>query len=325
MSRAPEPGAAQMSRPGTARDGALIRAASFASVSVATLLLVIKLWAWLRTGSVSVLGSLADSLLDLMASLITLFAVRVALEPPDREHRFGHGKSEAVAGLVQAMIVSASALYVGGRALLRMLEPARVDAPGLGIGVIVVSTLLTAGLVAFQRLVVTRTGSLAIGADALHYRADLLMNVAVIGAIALNYYAGWHMADPLIGLLVVALILWSVREIAVQSVDVLLDRELSNEIRQEIKTVASAHRAVLGVHDLRSRSSGTAQFVQLHLELEPEMTLEDAHAICDEVEASIRRRFPRAEVIIHADPHGLPEPRDSFPKPKANAPRPRVR
>lgn len=293
-------------------DAALIRAAGAASVAAAVLLIGIKQWAWLATGSVSLLGSLADSLLDLIASLITFFAVRVALEPPDREHRFGHGKSEAIAGLLQAAIVSASALYVALRAVTRLLDPARVEAPEIGMAVIAVSLLVTGVLVAFQRFVVARTGSLAIGADAVHYKADLLTNVAVIAAIGANYYAGWYLADPLFGLVIVVLILWSVRDIALRAVDVLLDRELPNDIRQEIKQAATGHPTVRGIHDMRTRSSGTSQFIQLHLELDPKMTLIDAHAICDEVETLIRRRFPQAEVMIHADPHGLSESRDVF-------------
>jgi ferrous-iron efflux pump FieF len=294
------------------RQVALMRAAGVASVSVASLLIAFKTWAWLATDSVSLLGSLADSLLDLIASLITFFAVRVAVEPPDREHRFGHGKSEAIAGLLQSMIVSASALYVAAQAVQRLLAPSQVEAPGLGMGVIGVSLLLTGALVSFQRYVVARTGSLAIGADAVHYKADLLTNLAVIVAIALNYYAAWYLADPLLGLLIVALILHSVRSIAMQVIDVLLDRELPNEVRRNIKEIALSHVAVLGVHDMRSRSSGTAQFIQLHLELEPQMTLIRAHEICDDVETLIQKSFPRAEVMIHADPHGLPESRDSF-------------
>ena len=312
MSTAPPVDVPATRRALDSRQIALMRAAGVASVAVASVLIAFKTWAWLATDSVSLLGSLADSLLDLFASLITFFAVRVAVEPPDREHRFGHGKSEAIAGLLQSMIVFASALYVAAQAVQRLLAPTQVDAPRLGIAVIGASLLLTAALLSFQRYVVVRTGSLAIGADAVHYKADLLTNLAVIAAIALNYYAAWYLADPLLGLLIVALILHSVRGMAIQAIDVLLDRELPNEVRRDIKEIALSHVAVLGVHDMRSRSSGTAQFIQLHLELEPQMTLARAHEICDDVETLIQESFPRAEVMIHADPHGLPESRDSF-------------
>ena len=294
------------------RRARLMRAAGVASVSVALVLIAIKSLAYAATGSVSLLGSLADSLLDLMASLITFFAVRVAVEPADREHRFGHGKSEAIAGLVQSMIISASAVYVAVRALMRLLAPAQIEAPVLGLTVITASLLLTIGLVLFQRYVVAETHSLAISADAVHYKADILTNVAVLVALVSNYYFGWYRADPLLGLVIIGLILASVRTILTSAIDVLLDRELPNEVRHRIHEIARAHPAVHGVHDMRTRSAGAVQFIQLHLELDPAMNLRTAHDVCDTVEAQIQASFPHAEVMIHADPYGLTEARDSF-------------
>lgn len=301
-----------MSRAAPPRRARLMRAAGVASVSVALILIAIKTWAYLVTDSVSLLGSLADSLLDLMASLITFFAVRVAVEPADREHRFGHGKSEAIAGLMQSMIISASAVYVAARALMRLVAPAQIEAPLLGVTVIATSLLLTLGLVLFQRYVVAQTQSLAIGADAVHYRADILTNVAVLIALLLNYYLEWYRADPLLGLVIVGLILASVRTILMGALDVLLDRELPNAVRARIDAIARAHPAVRGLHDMRTRSAGATQFIQLHLELEPAMRLSEAHDICDDVEARIQASFPDAEVMIHADPYGLTEAQDSF-------------
>lgn len=301
-----------MSQVVESRRASLMRAAGVASVSVALLLIAIKTWAYAATGSVSLLGSLADSLLDLMASLITFFAVRVAVEPADREHRFGHGKSEAIAGLMQSIIISASALYVAVRAVMRLLAPAQIEAPLLGLAVIAASLLLTIGLVLFQRYVVAATHSLAISADAVHYKADILTNIAVLIALVANYYFGWYRSDPLLGLVIVGLILASVRTILTSAIDVLLDRELPNDVRRRIDEIAMAHPAVQGVHDMRTRSAGTAQFIQLHLELDPAMQLSAAHDICDAVEAQIQASFPNAEVMIHADPYGLTEARDSF-------------
>lgn len=290
----------------------LVRSAGVASVAVALTLVGLKVWAWVETDSVSLLGSLADSLLDLIASSITWFAVRVAHEPADREHRFGHGKSEAIAGLVQAVIITGSAGYVGFTALVRLMSPAEIGAPETGVAVMTASLVLTLGLVAFQHYVVKRTGSIAIGADAVHYRADVLMALAVLAAIFLNTRLGWHVADPLLGLVIVVMILLSVRTIALKAIDILLDRELPDEVRDAVHDIAAGHPAVRGVHDIRTRSAGTAQFMQFHLELDGELTLNDAHGICDEVEQSVRQRFPTAEVIIHADPHGIDEPRDPF-------------
>ncbi len=290
----------------------LMRLASYASVAMALILISLKLWAWYATDSVALLSSLADSLLDLVASLITLFAVKVAVSPADREHRFGHGKSEGIAGLAQALIVTGSAAYVGVEAVTRLLAPSPIMQPGLGLGVMFVSLVLTVGLVVFQGFVVRQTGSLAISADAVHYKADILTNVAVLGAIFASVQWQWHILDPLLGLVVVALILLAVRIIAMDAIDVLLDRELPEEDRQRIKDVVVTHPGVKGIHDLRTRSSGAAQFIQFHLELDAEISLVEAHEICDAVESDVQSKFPGAEVLIHADPYGLLERRDAF-------------
>ena len=290
----------------------LLRAAGAASVVVAVILIGLKLWAWQRTGSVALLSSLADSLLDLIASLITFFAVRVAVTPADREHRFGHGKSEGIASLVQAIIVTGSALFVGVEAIVRLLAPRQIMEPGVGLVVMLASLVLTIVLVAFQRHVVRSTGSLAIGADAMHYQSDILTAIAVLAAIFLNYQFSWYAADPLLGLVIVGVILASVRTIAIEALDVLLDRELPSRTRREIIDIASRHPAVLGVHDIRTRSGGSTQFIQLHLELDPGLSLKKVHEISSEIELQVLNSFPKAEVLIHADPYGFPDARDPF-------------
>lgn len=290
----------------------LVQSAGVASVSVAVALVVLKIWAWTATGSIAMLGSLADSVLDLFASTMTLIAVRFALEPADPEHRFGHGKLEAIAGLAQSFVITLSAGYVGFRAITRLIEPEPIAAPLAGTVVMLVSLVFTVSLVLYQRFVVRRTGSIAISADALHYKADVLTNIVVLAAIAASSWFGWYRADPILGLLVVLVILASVRAIVLQSLDVLLDRELSVERREQILTIARRHEEVLGAHDLRTRTSGTHEFIQFHLELSPELPLARVHEICDEVEAEVEQRFPRAEVIIHADPFGVVEATDEF-------------
>lgn len=289
-----------------------MRLASYASVVMALTLIALKLWAWYATDSVALLSSLADSVLDLVASLITLFAVKVAVSPADREHRFGHGKSEGIAGLAQALIVTGSAAYVGVEAVTRLLAPSPVMQPELGLAVMFVSLVLTVGLVMFQGFVVRQTGSLAISADAVHYKADILTNFAVLGAIFASVQWQWHILDPLLGLVVVALILLAVRIIAIDAIDVLLDRELPEDDRQRIKDSVFAHPGVKGMHDLRTRSSGADQFIQFHVELDAGISLAEAHEICDAVESDVQNKFPGAEVLIHADPYGLLERRDAF-------------
>ncbi len=299
-------------RAAAAANGRLVKAAGAASVTVAITQIALKLWAWRATDSVALLSSLADSLLDLFASVVTLLAVRAALEPPDSEHRFGHGKAEGVAGIAQAVIVALSALYVAARAVERLIEPEPLESLDLGVAVMVVALAITLALVAFQQLVVRRTGSLAIQADSVHYRADLLTGLAVLAALYLNQRFAWQAADPLLALVIVGIILASVWKIARQSLDVLLDRELEPAVRRRIREIARAHPEVRGVHDIRTRSSGTHEFLQFHLELDPRLPLIDAHRIMEEVESELKRSFPSAQVLIHADPHGVTEPRDPF-------------
>jgi len=279
---------------------------------VALALIFMKTWAWAATDSVALLSSLADSILDLLASAVTFLAVRVAVSPADPEHRFGHGKSEGISSLVQAVIVTGSAGYVGIEAIARLLVPAPIRQPDVGIAVMLVSLALTLSLIIFQSYVVRRTGSLAISADSVHYRADLLTNIAVLAAIFLSSRWSLFVVDPLLGLVVVVLILMSVRTIIAQALDVLLDRELPDEDRDRIQSIGVSHPEVEGLHDLRTRSSGSAQFIQFHLELDPHLSLEQAHEICDAVERDIREAYPSAEVLIHADPLGVPEDRDPF-------------
>jgi ferrous-iron efflux pump FieF len=297
---------------GSADYSRLVRAASYASVGVAMILIMAKVWAFRVTDSVSLLSSLADSLLDLLASLITFFAVRYALEPADREHRFGHGKSEGVAGLAQSFIVTASALYVGFEAVQRLLNPVPIAQPSVGMVVMLVSIFLTLALVMFQRSVSRRTGSLAISADAAHYKADLATNLVVLLALGADQLFGWFRLDALVGLAIVALILFSVYQIATRALDVLLDRELPEADRHKVTRIATGHPAVMGLHDLRTRSTGSSQFIQFHLELDPKLSLIEAHDISDEVEKLVEAGFPQAEVIIHADPFGVDEKRDLF-------------
>ena len=289
-----------------------MRLASYASVLVALGLIGLKLWAYWATDSISLLSSLVDSLLDLIASTITLFAIMFALTPADREHRFGHGKSEGVAGLAQSLIVFASAIYVAFEAVGRLLDPSPIARPEVGVGIMGVSLVLTLLLVLFQRYVARTTQSIAIAADEVHYRADIATNIAVIVAIYVTAKSGWDWLDPLVGLIVVGLILASVRSIVARSLDELLDRELPDEDRQRIQRLAESHPAVMGFHDLRTRSSGRAQFIQFHLELESALTLMEAHEISDAVELELRQAFPSAEVLIHTDPHGLAEDHVNF-------------
>jgi ferrous-iron efflux pump FieF len=261
------------------------------------------------TDSVGLLSTLIDSLLDVGASLVNLIAIRHALTPADEEHRFGHGKAEALAGLGQAAFVAGSAAFLlmqAGERLFRPRDLAHID---IGIAVMVFSIVVTLALVIFQKYVARRTKSLAIGADSLHYETDVLANAGVIVSLVLIAQFGWVMADPLVAIAIVAYIFWGAWSIGVRALHILMDRELPDADRDKIKAIAKSDPAVRGVHDLKTRSSGSHVFIQLHLELDGNMTLHDVHVISENVMKRIMAAYPNAEVIVHEDPEGIVEQR----------------
>ncbi|MGB1868541.1 MAG: cation diffusion facilitator family transporter [Porticoccaceae bacterium] len=282
----------------------LLRLATYASISVALILIVAKLIAWGLSDSVSLLATLIDSVLDALASLINLIAVRHALTPADKEHRFGHGKAEALAGLSQSMFIAGSAGFLLFEAGRRLVSPIAVQSVGISMLVMVFSIVATLILVGFQHHVIRKTNSTAIRADALHYRTDLLVNGSVILALWLSVQ-GWAGFDALFACAIALYILHSAWEIIRHSYDHLMDRELPDEQRQEIERLVLQHKRALGLHDLRSRHSGTKTFIQLHLELDDDLSLLEAHRISDEVEASLLATFPGSEIIIHIDPQSV--------------------
>jgi ferrous-iron efflux pump FieF len=288
----------------------LMVAATYASVSVAAILICAKLGAWLFTDSVSLLSSLVDSLLDAAASLVNLFAVRSALQPADREHRFGHGKAESLAGLGQAAFIAGSGVFLLLESVERMITPSAVDHGLIGIAVMAFSILLTLVLVGFQIYVVKRTNSIAISADSLHYRIDILVNLAVIVSLFLASILGWKLADPLFAILIIAYMGFGAYKILRRSLNDLMDTEFPEADRARIREIVLAHPDVLDIHDMRTRSSGPDAFIQLHIEMDRDLTLVAAHEISDQVMYSVEQAFPNAQVLIHQDPEGIEERRD---------------
>ncbi|KMM86960.1 cation diffusion facilitator family transporter [Pseudomonas taetrolens] len=286
----------------------LLRLATRASVAVASLLIVTKAIAWWLSGSVSMLAGLTDSLLDGMASFLNLLAVHYALRPADEDHRYGHGKAESLAGMAQALFIAVSAVLIAVQAIDRLKNPEPIGAPWIGIGVIVFSLLMTAALLALQHRVVKATGSNAVRADSLHYRSDLLLNGSILVALVLASF-GWPQLDAWFGLGIAAYILWSAIQIARESFSVLMDQELPQEVSQNMLKLACSVPGVLGAHDLRTRISGNIWYVQLHLELPGELTLSVAHALSDRAAEAIEKAYPRAEVLVHADPQEVVKPR----------------
>ena len=278
--------------------------AAMASIAMAVTLIALKAYAALETSSMAMLGSLADSGLDLVASLVVLLGVRIAAQPADYDHRFGHGKAEALASLVQVILITLSAAFIGFRAVQRLLSGAETAAAELGIGVSIVALILTAALITYQRHVVRRTESLAIGTDRLHYSSDLLLNGSVIVALALDQFAGLSGADAVFGLLIALWLLWGAWRASSHALDQLMDKEWPDELRERFLAAAKEYPELAGLHDFRTRTSGTHQFAQFHVWVPADWTVKEAHDRLDRVEEELQQRFPNTEILIHIDPEG---------------------
>jgi ferrous-iron efflux pump FieF len=286
-------------------DGGLMRRAAIASLVVAGFLVAIKAFAYFTSCSVSVLASLADSALDLFASALNFIAIRSALTPADDDHRFGHGKAEPLAGLAQGAFIAGSALFLVIQAIMRLSAPEPVEDPWIALAVMFVAIVCTAGLVTYQRYVVRRTGSIAVGADQMHYLSDLATNLGVIVALGLVLGFDWQAADPVIAIIAAGILIWSAWGVFRQSYDQLMDRELPDEARDRIGKIVMRHPEVRSFHDLRTRAAGLNTFIQFHIELDPNTSLIRAHQVSDEVERDVCAAFPHAEVIIHQDAEGM--------------------
>lgn len=279
----------------------LVNRAGQAAIIAATLLIIVKLIAWVMTGSSSILAALTDSLMDVTTSIINLLAIKVALQPADKEHRFGHGKAESLAGLAQAAFISGSSVFLMINGISSVFNDHQVNATHLGISVMVFSLIVTIALVLYQGYVVKKTNSMAIKADSLHYRTDIVLNGAVLIALVLASY-GLHWADGVFAIAVSLYILHGAWEIGKQSIDALMDKQLPQEEQELVLKLAYRVEGVRGVHDLRTRYSGYIKFIQLHLELDDEQSLFDAHKKADELEFALKAAFPGADILIHLDP-----------------------
>jgi ferrous-iron efflux pump FieF len=287
---------------------ALTRRVTLLSVGCSLFLIIIKAMAWRASGSVALLASLADSILDLVASLATFFAVRYAATPPDAEHRYGHGKAEAFAGLFQAGLVFASSVFVGWEAIRRLARPEPVEAGALAVTVMIVSMLATGGLVWAQARVLRRTASVAVSGDRAHYTADLLSNLASLVGVAGAAFLGVIWLDAAAGLLVGLWLAWGAVQVLRDAGGQLLDRDLGPEAREEIRRRVLADPVIRDVHEIRTRASGPFVHIQMHASLDPQTTLEAAHKVMVAAERRLLEIYPAADIIIHADPQGRAEP-----------------
>lgn len=291
-----------------AENAALTRRITTLSVIVAAILIAVKGAAWLASGSVALLASLGDSALDLVASLVTFGAVRYAVVPPDAGHRFGHGKAEAFASLMQGGLVFASAALIGQEAVRRLIDPRPVQAEGLAMAVMVFSTVLTAGLMYAQTQALRRTGSIAVSGDRAHYAADLASNVIAFAGIAAVALTGLTRIDAAAGLAVAAWLLWGAVGVFRQAANQLMDHELPEADRAAIVELTLADDRIKGVHQLRTRASGPFVHIQMHVDLDPAVSLETAHAVVVAAEKRVLSAFPSADIIVHPDPRGRAEP-----------------
>ena len=303
-----------MSEIDAAERSKLTTRAAIASIAMAVVLIALKSWAAYETDSTAMLGSLADSGLDLVASLVVLLGVRIAAQPADWDHRFGHGKAEALASLVQVILITISAIFIGFRAVQRLLAGAETADAELGIGVSLIAMVLTAALITYQRHVVRRTGSLAIGTDRLHYSSDLLLNGSVVVALALDQYAGLTGADAVFGLLIALWLLWGAWSASSHALDQLMDREWPDELRERFLAAAKDYPELSGLHDFRTRSSGIHYFAQFHVWVPADWTVQEAHDRLDAAEEALRERFPGTEILIHVDPEGQTDRETMLPQ-----------
>ena len=278
--------------------------AAVASVATALFLLALKSWAAVATGSVAMLGSLADTALDLVASLVLLLSVRYAAMPPDEDHRFGHGKAESLAALFQVALIAVSAALIAWRATGRLMSGAVTVEAESGIIVSVIAILATFALIAYQKSVIRRTGSVAIAADNLHYQSDLLLNLSVIAALAIDAALGIGWVDPLFGVAIALWLSWGAWRGAARAIDQLMDKEWPDEKRLRFIAVAHRHDELKNLHDLRTRTSGNRDFAQFHVDMPADMTVAQSHGIIHRVEEDLCAHFPEVEVLIHIDPEG---------------------
>lgn len=282
----------------------LVTVAAWTATTIASLLFIVKVLAWWVTGSVSLLASLIDSVIDIAASVINLLVLRYSLQPADKEHTFGHGKAESLAALAQAMFISGSACFLILNGVDRFFRPQELNSPELGIFVSLFAFLATSGLVVFQKYVVKQTGSQAIAADSLHCQTDLYMNAAIMVALGLSWY-GINQADAFFAVGIGIFILVSAVKMAYGAIQSLLDRQLPEEELTKIREISTAVEGVIGIHQLRTRMSGPVRFIQLHLELDDDLRLIEAHKIADRAESKLKQAFPGADVIIHQDPYSV--------------------
>ncbi len=287
----------------------LKKAAVYASISLAVILSGLKIIGAFYTGSLSILSSVVDSLSDILASVITFFAIKISSLPASSKHRYGYGKIESLSALFQSAFIAGSGLFILYDAINRLLHPQKLEATGIGLGIMIFSLISSLGLVYFQKFVYKKTKSQAIIADSAHYSVDILTNLGIIITLIAVWFFKINWIDTIAGIIIAGILLYNAYNLAKDSIVNLLDKELSNSIRQKIKNIVMSHNFSKGIHDLRTRDLGNGYSFEFHLELDGSISLNQAHIYADSIEADIKKTYPNAQIIIHQEPYGLCEQR----------------
>lgn len=285
----------------------LLKCATYFSTITSFIILVIKLYAWWMTNSISILASLLDSFLDISASIINLLAIRYSLIPPDDDHRFGHDKIQDLSVFLQAIFFIISGCSVIGLSINRIINPIIIEHSSLGIWIMILSIFLTSFLILFQSFVIKRTNSKIIVADKLHYTIDMVTNLSVVLSLWISKQYNFIYLDVIFAILISFYVIHEGVDLIKQTFKNLMDEELSDDEKQKILNILSSEKKIIGVHEFKTRYAGNKAFIQFHIELDPEMKLRDAHTISDNIENQIKKLFEECEVIIHQDPAGFEE------------------
>lgn len=291
------------------KDNRLKKSAAIASVLLAILLAILKFFAFLKTGSLAIFSSFADSVTDLFASMVSFVAVYFSTKPASQNHRYGYGKTEALSALLQAVFVGISGFFVISDGIKRLLHPVVIEQTGLGVFIMLVSIFSTLLLVLYQTYVANRTNSLAIKADRAHYTVDFLTNSAVVISLLIVHFFGFLYFDVLIALFISCYLLYNAYSLAKEAIELITDKELDNEIRTNVENIVKNSKGILGMHDFRSRSLGDTYYFELHLEIDGSISLFDAHQLTEDVEQKILNLYPNSQILIHQDPYGIKEDR----------------
>lgn len=287
----------------------LKKTASLLSISVSVSLLIIKLIAVIYSSSLAILSSLIDSASDIFASFITFWAIKYSNRPLNPKHRYGYGKAESASALIQSAFIVGSGAFVLYDGVERFINPLPVKQTMFGLQLMLLSLVITILLICYQKYVIVKTKSIAIMADSLHYKVDLLTNTLIIISLFLLNHYNLIWIDIITAFFISIYLIWNAYHIAVNAMKDITDQEIDVEMKKNIIKTINKTKNIKGFHDFRSRTSGNRIFIEFHLEINGNLSLYDAHKISKSIEEKIISIYPNAQIIIHQDPYGIKENR----------------